>query len=208
MAAKTQIPDAVCNIGKDWTLTDIAEWLAPIATMIAAMMTAINLGARVTGWGFVVFTIGSVAWTVVGLGSGQVSLIAANGFLTFVNLVGIWRWLGRQSAYEDGGRSAKAASRGAPSPTLFTATGIAGMPVLDADSTPLGKAVEALMECRSGAVSYVVVATTVAAGIAEELRPVPRGAVVFECDQMVLLMPRRAFESIAPITPDSWPTSI
>lgn len=200
--------DAVCNIREDWTLTDIAEWLAPIATMVAAMMTAVNLGARVTGWGFVVFTIGSVAWTIVGLGSGQVSLIAANGFLTVVNLVGIWRWLGRQRAYEDGGRSAKAASRRASSPTLFTATGIAGMPVLDGDSTPLGKAVEALIECRSGRVSYVVVATTAAGGIAEELRPVPRGAVVFECDQLVLLVPRHAFESIAPITPDSWPTSI
>lgn len=125
--------------GLDTTLTDIAEWLAPIATMVAAMMTTINLGARVTGWGFVVFTIGSVAWTTVGLSSGQVSLIAANGFLTFVNLVGIWRWLGRQSAYEDGARSAKAASRRASSPTLFTATGIAGMPVLDGDGTPSAK---------------------------------------------------------------------
>ncbi|WP_404479156.1 PRC-barrel domain containing protein [Novosphingobium sp. BL-52-GroH] len=189
-------------------MTNIAEWIAPIATMIAAMMTAVNLGARVTGWGFVVFTIGSVAWTTVGLGSGQVSLIAANGFLTFVNLVGIWRWLGRQRAYEDGGRSAKVASRRASSPTLFTATGIAGMPVLDGDNKPLGKTVEALIECRSGAVSYVVVATTVAAGIAEQLRPVPRDAIVFECDQLVLLMPRDAFEAIVPITPDSWPTSI
>jgi hypothetical protein len=162
------------STGKDGTLTEIAEWLAPIATMIAAMMTAVNLGARVTGWGFVIFTIGSVAWTTVGLGSGQTSLIVANGFLTAVNLVGIWRWLGRQRAYEDGGRSAKAASRKASSPTLFTATGIAGMPVMGADHTHFGKAVEALIECSSGEVSYVVVSTTSGAGLAEELRPVAR----------------------------------
>lgn len=62
------------------------------------------------------------------------------------------------------------------------------------------------MEYRSGTVSYVAAATTVAAGIAEELGPVPRGAAVFECGQMVLLMPHRAFESIAPIAPDCWPT--
>lgn len=36
----------------------VAAWVAPVATMIAAVMTAANLGARVTGWGFVVFVIG------------------------------------------------------------------------------------------------------------------------------------------------------
>jgi hypothetical protein len=34
------------------TLTAMAGWVAPAATMIAAMMTAANLGARVIGWGF------------------------------------------------------------------------------------------------------------------------------------------------------------
>lgn len=88
-------------------------------------MTAANLGARLTGWGFVVFTFGSIAWTIVGLTSGQTNLIASNGFLTLVNVVGIWRWLGRQRKYEDGGRSAREASRRSSEPTLFTATGLA-----------------------------------------------------------------------------------
>ena len=48
-------------------LEDLAGWIAPAATMIAAMMTAANLGARVTGWGFGVFTLGSIAWSIVGL---------------------------------------------------------------------------------------------------------------------------------------------
>ena len=43
-------------------LGDIAGWIAPIATAIAAIMTASNLGTRVTGWGFVVFAVGSIAW--------------------------------------------------------------------------------------------------------------------------------------------------
>jgi hypothetical protein len=38
--------------------------------MIAAMMTPANLGARVTGWGFVLFSVGAVAWVTVALGSG------------------------------------------------------------------------------------------------------------------------------------------
>jgi hypothetical protein len=97
-------------------LENIAGWVAPAATMIAAMMTAMNLGARVTGWGFVVFTLGSICWTIVGLTSGQTNLIAANVFLTLVNLLGIWRWLGRQSAYEDGAKAATDASRAAPTP--------------------------------------------------------------------------------------------
>jgi hypothetical protein len=188
-------------------LNQIAQWLAPIATMIAAMMTAVNLGARVTGWGFVVFTVGSIAWTTVGVASGQTSLIVANGFLTLVNLIGIWRWLGRQRAYEDGGQSAKAASRIASSPTLFTATGIAGMPVVGADDAPIGKAVEALIECGSGEVSYVVVSSTSAAGIVEELRAVSRREIGFEYDRLVLRLHSRAFTEIAPINTGNWPIS-
>lgn len=38
-------------------IADLAGWAAPAATMIAAMMTAFNFGARITGWGFVAFTV-------------------------------------------------------------------------------------------------------------------------------------------------------
>ena len=61
--------------------------LAPAATMIAAVMTASNLGARVTGWGFVVFTVGSIAWCLVALTSGQANLLWTNGFLILVNVL-------------------------------------------------------------------------------------------------------------------------
>jgi len=66
------------------SLDDTAGLIAPSATMIAAMMTAANLGARVTGWGFAVFTIGSICWSFVGFLSGQMNLLATNGFLTLV----------------------------------------------------------------------------------------------------------------------------
>lgn len=189
-------------------MSDIAGWIAPIATMIAAMMTAANLGARVTGWGFVVFTIGSVCWSVVGLSTGQTNLIATNIFLTLVNFVGIWRWLGRQRAYEDGGEAAKAKSRRAAVPSLFTATGIAGMTVRDAQGDDIGKAVEALIECETGAVGYVVVATGGIGGIAEELRPVPRDRLTFGCDRLELLMSRRAFDALPPLPAGDWPAHV
>lgn len=42
-------------VGGGMTLLDLASWLAPAATMIAAIMTASNAGTRMTGWGFVLF---------------------------------------------------------------------------------------------------------------------------------------------------------
>ncbi|MEJ5976661.1 PRC-barrel domain-containing protein [Novosphingobium sp. PS1R-30] len=175
--------------------------------MIAAMMTAANLGARVTGWGFVVFTIGSIAWSVIGLTSGQTNLLASNGFLTIVNLIGIWRWLGKQRAYEDGGKSATEASRRSAFPTLFTATGIAGMPVVLGDGEALGKAIEALVTCESGSVSYIVIASNGIGGLGEELRAVDRAEIDFACDRLKLKRSRAWFESLPPLAEGDWPAA-
>jgi hypothetical protein len=173
--------------------------------MIAAMMTAANLGARVTGWGFVVFTLGSVCWAIVGLGSDQTNLLATNAFLTLVNLIGIWRWLGKQRAYEDGGKSAEMASCAAAVPTLFTATGIAGMHVEGASSEPRRRAVEALIECRTGAVNYVVIASGGLGGVDEELRAVPRDALSFSCDRLMLKLSDQEFDALPVLETGDWP---
>lgn len=188
-------------------MESIAGWVAPIATTIAAMMTAANLGARVTGWGFVVFTLGSICWSLVGLGTDQTNLLATNAFLTLVNLVGIWRWLGRQRAYEDGGKAATEASRRAAVPTLFTATGIAGMPVVDDAGKPVGQAIEALIECGSGGVSYVVVSSGGIGGLDETLRAVPRDRLEFGCDRLILRMERPKFEALAALESGDWPAA-
>ena len=187
-------------------MEDIAGWVAPAATMIAAMMTAANLGARLTGWGFVVFTVGSICWCIIGATSGQTNLIASNAFLTVVNLVGIWRWLGRQRVYEGGGEAAKERSRKSASPSLFTATGVAGMPVVDEGGDTVGKAVEALVECSSGQVSYVVVSTGGIGGVAEELRAVARDAIRFECDMLRLAFGKDALCAIPPLRGEDWPS--
>lgn len=188
-------------------MEDVAAWIAPVATMIAAMMTAANLGARVTGWGFIVFTVGSIAWSIVGFSSNQTNLLATNGFLTLVNLLGVWRWLGRQRAYEDGGKSAAEASRISPFPTLFTATGIAGMPVTACDGETVGNAVEALVTCKDGHVSYVVVASSGIGGIGEALRAVARAEIDFACDRLTLRHSLQWFEALPVLADADWPAA-
>ena len=62
------------------------SWVATAATIIAACMTASNLGTRITGSGFIVFTVGSIAWIAVALMTGQSALLWTNIVLTFLNL--------------------------------------------------------------------------------------------------------------------------
>lgn len=152
-------------------MEDYASWIASAATMIAAMMTASNLGTRVTGWGFVVFTIGSVAWAIVGMSSGQTGLMITNGFLFIVNLFGVWRWLGRQASYEQG--SAVAAERSSARrhvPTLFSGGGLIGAGVEDCDGVKVGTVVDSMHACDNKALAYIVVAQGGIAGAGEELR--------------------------------------
>jgi hypothetical protein len=175
--------------------------------MIAAMMTAANLGARITGTGFAIFTLGSISWSIVGLGSGQTNLLATNAFLTLVNLVGVWRWLGRQRAYEDGGKSAVQESRRDTVPTLFSATGVAGLPVHDDSGTKVGQAVEALLECDSGTVSYVVVAKGGVGGVAETLHAIERDAVRFCCDRLDLALSAAELDDLPSLPDGSWPSA-
>lgn len=189
-------------------MESIAGWIAPVATMIAAMMTAANLGARVTGWGFVVFTFGSICWSLIGFASDQTNLLATNAFLTLVNLVGVWRWLGRQRAYEDGGKAASDASRRSAAPTLFTGTGVAGMPVVDEAGNDVGHAVEALIECRSGEINYLVVASGGIGGIDERLRAISRERIEFGCDHFTLLMPAHAFAALPELASGDWPAEV
>ena len=189
-------------------MDDMAGLIAPAATMIAAMMTAANLGARITGWGFVVFTVGSVCWSLVGLATGQTNLVATNIFLTLVNLVGIWRWLGRQRAYEDGARSASAQSRRLAAPSLFPATGLGGMTVSDGRGERLGTSVEAMIECASGKVAYVVVASGGVGGIDEDLRSVPAAQIMFHSSGLLLQMTRAEFERRPILETGNWPGRI
>jgi hypothetical protein len=166
-------------------MSDIAGWIAPIATMIAAMMTAANLGARVTGWGFVVFTVGSIGWIMVALTTGQTNLLLANGILTLVNLVGIWRWLGRQARFDDGARAAAERSVVAPVAALFPVGGIEGRVVVDPDGAEIARCVDAMAECETGRMSYLVVREGGIGGLSERLHALDWSRVTMRDDKLV-----------------------
>lgn len=189
-------------------MQEIAGWIAPAATMIAAMMTAANLGARITGYGFVVFTIGSVAWTMVGFASGQQNLIIANAFLTLVNIVGIWRWLGRQAKYEDGGRRAAARSARSRSPTLFSAGSIVGASVTDRDGETIGAVVDAMLRCGSRDLAYVVVSEGGAASLGGTLRAVDPNLLTFAPDGVRTELSAAELGELPELASDDWPETL
>ncbi|KQM98919.1 photosystem reaction center subunit H [Sphingomonas sp. Leaf25] len=189
-------------------MSEIAGWIAPAATMIAAMMTAANLGARVTGWGFVVFTVGSVAWTIVGLSSGQTNLVLSNGFLTVVNLVGIWRWLGRQATYDRGSTAAAADSAHAPVPSLYAAGGVVGATLTGPDGERVGTIVDAMLGCGDNAIAYVVVSTGGVGGVGETLHALGPEELVFGADGVRTDLSVGAIRAEPTVRSDHWPKAL
>ena len=88
-----------------------ANWIAPVATTLAAIIVAANLGARITGYGFIVFAVGSVAWMGVAWFTGQSNLLWQNVMLLLINLVGVWRWLGLRARYDKAAEAATEVTR-------------------------------------------------------------------------------------------------
>ena len=183
----------------------IATWVAPVATTIAALMTASNLGSRITGYGFIVFTVGSLAWLALGITTGQPNLLWQNIILTALNLFGIWRWLGRQAKIEDGGAAAQADSEDLASETLFPASLLAKARLVGAGGTELGASVEAMLGCRSGKPSYLVIAEGGVAGVGETLRRVEWRDARVDGDRLVTTLSATDFARAPELTKDQWP---
>jgi hypothetical protein len=79
------------------------------------------------------------------------------------------------------------------------------MPVFADGDKPIGKAVEALVECGSGTISYIVVASGGLGGIDEQLRAIPRDLVAFACDKLVVSMTEEDFTGLTPLEAGDWP---
>jgi len=151
-------------------MADIAGWIALVATCIAALLTAANLGARPTGWGFVIFTVGAIAWVVVGLSTGQTQLLYSNIFLGLVDLFGVWRWLGHRAKVGDTLQAEEARSRDRSGEGLFSLSGLEGMAVHGADGQVIARAVDGLAACAGGQIAYLVVRHGGVGGVGETLR--------------------------------------
>ena len=180
------------------------SWVATAATILAASITASNLGTRITGYGFIVFTLGSIAWFSFGLMSGQPALMWTNAVLTILNLFGIWRWLGRQATIEDGSSAAAKASRATPGEALFPVSLLARANVRS-ERASLGACVDAMAGCASGRIAYVMVSEGGIAGAGETLRRLPWDGVRVEGEEVITRLDQAQFCKLDPVPKDEWP---
>ena len=185
-------------------MADTISWIATIATIIAASLTASNLGARITGYGFCVFLIGSLCWLATGLMTDQPALMWTNIVLTGLNIFGIWRWLGRQTKVEEGSRAASEASEQTPGEALFPVSLLSRAPVRSGDSE-IGRCVDAMAGCSSGRLSYVVVSEGGIAGVGETLRKLPWAVASVEEERLIAAMDPPDFEQLEKLPRDRWP---
>lgn len=183
-------------------MADTISWFATAATILAACMTASNLGARITGYGFVVFTVGSLLWIATGALSGQPALLWTNIVLTGLNIFGVWRWLGRQARVEEGGQVAAQASEHTPGEALFPVSQLAKAPVR-AGGREIGHAVDAMAGCNSGRIAYVVVSEGGVAGIGETMHRLPWDGTFVKDGQIVATI--NGLDELEELPKDQWP---
>lgn len=185
-------------------MADTISWIATVATIVAASMTAANLGSRVTGYGFVVFTLGALCWIAVGAMTGQPALLWTNVVLVVLDLFGIWRWLGRQSSVEEGARTAVEASETTPGESLFPVSLLTHAPIR-CGAGEGGHCIDAMSGCRSGRLAYVVVSKGGVAGVGETLRRLPWSKVQVDGEEVRTSLSPEQFEELEELPRDQWP---
>ena len=185
-------------------MADIISWIATAATVLAASITAANLGSRITGYGFVIFTVGAFCWIAVGVTSHQPALMWTNIALAILDMFGIWRWLGRQAEVEEGASKASAESEGAPGEALFPVSLLTSA-IVRTGEAELGRCVDAMAGCGSGRISYVVVSHGGVAGVGEQLRRLPWDRAKVEGETLVTAISPDEFGSLEILPRDRWP---
>jgi hypothetical protein len=185
-------------------MAETISWVATVATVIAAFMTASNLGSRVTGYGFAVFTFGALCWIATGMLTHQPALLWTNVVLIVLDVFGVWRWLGRQAKVEEGGRSAAEASEAAPGEALFPVSLLARAPVR-CGTAEVGHCVDAMAGCRSGRIDYIVVSHGGMAGVGETLRRLPWKHARVDEEAVVTGISAGEFSRFEELPRDQWP---
>ena len=185
-------------------MADILPWIATAATVTAAFMTASNLGARITGYGFAFFLLGSICWLAVGLASNQPALLWTNAVLALLNIFGIWRWLGRQAKVEEGTKAASEESQAFPGETLFPVSMLTHAAVIGRNGQ-LGTCVDAMAGSESGRVAYVGISEGGVAGVGETLRRMPWKDIQLNGDTFLITISKPEFDATQTFEKDSWP---
>ncbi len=78
------------------TLTTALKWFASGSGMIAAGMVSFDAGRRVTGWGFALFVLSSIAWIGGSVLTKDFALGTQNVVLFAINIFGVYRYLIRK----------------------------------------------------------------------------------------------------------------
>jgi hypothetical protein len=185
-------------------MAEMISWIATGATIIAASLAAANLGSRVTGYGFVLFTGGALCWIIVGLQSHQPALMWTNVVLTVLDAFGVWRWLGRQAKVEEGARTAERASEMSAGEALFPVSLLSSAPVRTGKDE-LGRCIDAMAGCETGRISYVVVSEGGIAGIGETLRRLPWSSANVDGESVIVATTREGFRRFEELPRDQWP---
>lgn len=75
-------------------MLDVLQYYGAIAALIAALVVALDLGRRITGWAFVLFVTSSVALIGWGfLNPDSEGIGWQNIGLLLINLTGVYRYL-------------------------------------------------------------------------------------------------------------------
>jgi hypothetical protein len=83
------------------TLIDICKWYASISGIVACFMVSLDLGRRLTGWGFALFVTSSIGWITGALMSSDEPLWTQNLVLFGINCFGVYRYLIRKKPPRD-----------------------------------------------------------------------------------------------------------
>jgi hypothetical protein len=67
------------------------KWIGTFTGVLGALMLALNI--PLSGWGWVLFLISSLAWTLAGAVMKDMSLVVLQFAFVVVDLIGVWRWL-------------------------------------------------------------------------------------------------------------------
>ena len=181
------------------------SWIATAATILAACFTASNLGSRITGIGFIIFTIGSIAWFTLGWLTDQPALVWTNAVMTALNLFGVYRWLGRQAKLEEGASKAAEASEAAPGENLFPASSLTASKLVGANGEALGTTVDAMLSCDGGRLRYLVVAQGGIAGVGETFRRVDWHYAGVQNGEVKTELSQSDFDGLPELEKDNWP---
>ncbi len=180
------------------------SWIATFVTVIAAFMTASNLGSRITGFGFLGFTIGALCWIVDASVTHQPALLWTNCVLLLVDLFGMWRWLGRQARVDEGARSASDASALTPGEALFPVS-LLHRGHVECDHENVAVCIEAMAGADSGRLDYLVVSQGGLAGMGEVLRKLPWRHARVDDEKIVANLETNEFENLPILQKDEWP---